>query len=740
MGKAQKRSFKSRTNPLGAAAVQGAVTAVQSKEEIPVLLKKLSSSDANDRVWAAASASNLLVAEDARARRMLLAHGVVNALVERLSDSVPDVVVQVSGALYNLAAVDQSAAEEISRTNIYMAIQTLIPRLAKSIDGIIKQNSEGQRLGAEDRKIVYLTTDNLISILRTLCETVPASLKQINGMALIPFLISFFKVVGKVPASLVHTAGQLLHTLTDENAPAKRALLGHLDSVDVLHRIVATDKFGDAVSADDGAIVRVLAGAVLINLKQLALKQIAAGNHDMDAEAAAEAERQWESTTRAILQTITEFVSFDTNAAAARAAALVKADAAHRAAAMTDSATESSTSPHEAELDQLRAQIDYVQLALELAANIFADEGASEDPDVAAAEAPDADADSDGGSEAEDDDDMADDVDNNADDSEGDAGTDFDLDDMERVLGDETVAEKETEDAVHQSILGLFIDSIIPTLLRLAEPTRMSTLATAMAECSASPDTDGASLTVSTAECFVALHERALGCFNNFLLVVEESLPPWFRMHADRVGGWWHLLIAIADHLFKAELPAAGLADTDKLLRAAVLEPAVSCMWTLARNTSGAVPATPAHIEGLIHICETAPTPELRAKAVGALGSIARRQPGFVDENRRIGQYLLDNVIVKPLLAPAQAGDSAAAEPVAVALDLFYDIYGDMAYDYDGPVFVQGGFLERLRPLHGPLRKLARTVDRRKNRELRDRSDLATQNLRAFIEYKATER
>ncbi|KAJ2803690.1 hypothetical protein H4R21_001936 [Coemansia helicoidea] len=737
MGKAQKRSFKSRTNPLGAAAVQGAVTAVQSKEEIPVLLKKLSSSDVNDRVWAAASASNLLVAEDARARRMLLAHGVVGALVERLSDSVPDVVVQVSGALYSLAAVDQVAAEDISRTNIYMTIQTMIPRLAKSIDGIIKQTSEGKRLGAEDRKIVYLTTDNLISILRTLCETVPSSLKQINGMALIPFLISFFKVVGKVPASLVHSAGQLLHTLTDDNTPAKRALLSHADSVAVLHRIVATEKFGDAVSADDAAIVRVLAGAVLINLKQMALDQITDGDQDSDADAAAEAGRQWEDTTRAILQTITQLASFDTNAAAARAAELVKADAAHRASAMTDCATESSASPHEAELDQLRAQTDYVQLALELAANIFADEGASEDPDAVADESPEAD----GESDAADDDDMADDDDDeDADDSEGDAGADFDQSDMDQVLGSEAAAEKETEEVVHQSILGVFIDSIIPMLLRLAEPTRMSTLAVAAAECSAGPDTEAAGLAASTAECFVALHERALGCFNNFLLVMEESLPQWFRMHADRVDGWWHLLIAIADHLFKADLPAGSLVDTDRQLRAAVLEPAVSCMWTLARNTGGAVPATPDHIEGLIHICETAPTTELRAKAVGALGSIARRQPGFVGENRRIGQYLLDSVIAQPLLAPPQAGGSAAVEPVVVALDLFYDIYSDKAYDYDGPVFVQGGFLERLRPLYGPLRKLARTVDRRKNRGLRDRSDLATQNLRAFIDYKATER
>ncbi|KAJ2134398.1 hypothetical protein IWW43_006878, partial [Coemansia sp. RSA 1935] len=166
MGKAQKRTFKSRTNPLGTATVPGAATAVESKDDVPVLLKKLSSSDASDRVWAAASASNLLMSDDETVRRMLLSNNVISALVERLSDSVPDVVVQVSGALYNLAAVDHGAAVEISRRNIYGAIQSLIPRLATSIDGIIKNNEEGQRLGDDGRKMVLLTTDNMLSLLR----------------------------------------------------------------------------------------------------------------------------------------------------------------------------------------------------------------------------------------------------------------------------------------------------------------------------------------------------------------------------------------------------------------------------------------------------------------------------------------------------------------------------------------------------------------------------------------------
>ncbi|KAJ1891993.1 hypothetical protein LPJ66_006604, partial [Kickxella alabastrina] len=102
MGRAPKRTFKDRSSPLSAPAVEGAATRVESKEEVPALLKKLVSSDANDRVWAAASASNLLMSDDPQVRRMLLSNNIIAALIERISDSVPDVVIQATGALHNL--------------------------------------------------------------------------------------------------------------------------------------------------------------------------------------------------------------------------------------------------------------------------------------------------------------------------------------------------------------------------------------------------------------------------------------------------------------------------------------------------------------------------------------------------------------------------------------------------------------------------------------------------------------
>lgn len=55
-----------------------------------------------DRTWACAAVCNL-IQNDAATRRMFQSKNVVGELIERLSDSVDEVVVESSGALRNLA-------------------------------------------------------------------------------------------------------------------------------------------------------------------------------------------------------------------------------------------------------------------------------------------------------------------------------------------------------------------------------------------------------------------------------------------------------------------------------------------------------------------------------------------------------------------------------------------------------------------------------------------------------------
>ncbi|KAJ1938501.1 hypothetical protein GGF37_004788, partial [Kickxella alabastrina] len=558
MGRAPKRTFKDRSSPLSARAVEGAATCVESKEEVPALLKKLVSSDANDRVWAAASASNLLMSDDPQVRRMLLSNNIIAALIERLSDSVPDVVIQATGALHNLVAADQGAAEEITRKNIFAAIQSLIPRLAKSIDDIIKDNEDGKKLDSNDRKAVFLTTDNLISILWVLCETVPSSLKQINDMALIPFLVSFFNVIGKLPPSLIQTAGQFLYTLADDNVHAKRALVAQPNAIQNLMKVATTQQSFELVSNEDVAVIRILAGGILCNVKFVIFAQLEKTYQYRPGGIPADETKPWDDLSRTLLQIISDYVTFDIHAAAAHAAASVRAISTSRAEAVANGTETVSSTKQESELDQLNTRMSYVQLALELAANIFTEEGATEADEAvsekkadnavsAKADTPKA-ADEDHEMAGDNDDEEEHDADEeyasaasgdeNDSDFEDEDQNDFDEDDMEELLADERTIAKEADETIQHSILGMFLNVIVPSLRLLAEPTKMSTLATAIKECSVSETADEASLKmiISVSETFATLHERALGCFNNFLLVIEDSLKSWFRLHSDNVA------------------------------------------------------------------------------------------------------------------------------------------------------------------------------------------------------------
>lgn len=74
------------------------------------------------------------------------------------------------------------------------------------------------------------------------------------------------------------------------------------------------------------------------------------------------------------------------------------------------------------------------------------------------------------------------------------------------------------------------------------------------------------------------------------------------------------------------------------------------------------------------------------------------------------------------------------------ALNAIYDVYADSGFDYDMPVFVQGKFNQELKGMIKMVRFMVRNIDRRKNRDLRNRGDEALMNLTEFIKYKDNER
>lgn len=121
---------------------------------------------------------------------------------------------------------------------------------------------------------------------------------------------------------------------------------------------------------------------------------------------------------------------------------------------------------------------------------------------------------------------------------------------------------------------------------------------------------------------------------------------------------------------------------------------------------------------------------------VGFLGAVA---PGTeVLVVGQIGEFLLLSATF--FAQEGRHADTAAVEVVVETLNAVYDVFGDGSYAYDQPVFVQGGFLERLRSLQGPVREVYKSIDKNRHAELRMRAEEAWTNLGRFVQYKEEER
>lgn len=76
-------------------------------------------------------------------------------------------------------------------------------------------------------------------------------------------------------------------------------------------------------------------------------------------------------------------------------------------------------------------------------------------------------------------------------------------------------------------------------------------------------------------------------------------------------------------------------------------------------------------------------------------------------------------------------------EPIIQAVSALIDIYSDETMPYDVN-FRQGGYIDRLASNVEAVKKVIRTIDRRKEggKELRRRGDEVRENLVAFIQYR----
>ena len=120
------------------------------------------------------------------------------------------------------------------------------------------------------------------------------------------------------------------------------------------------------------------------------------------------------------------------------------------------------------------------------------------------------------------------------------------------------------DDALVRSnpILGAFINEISPQLIRLATLTPLSL--------SSEPIAPGVS------DAIVLTHQRALECFNNFLLAMAEMPSKfWFKEHLSDACQAWRWLFNLANQ--------AGAAPPSQA-RDDLIEVIVGCLWSLGRG------------------------------------------------------------------------------------------------------------------------------------------------------------
>ncbi|KAI9343018.1 armadillo-type protein [Pilaira anomala] len=266
------------------------------------------------------------------------------------------------------------------------------------------------------------------------------------------------------------------------------------------------------------------------------------------------------------------------------------------------------------------------------------------------------------------------------------------------------------DDALIRSnpVLHAYIHQIFPHLIRLSTATPIS-----FHQMDLSPlVTHG----------LVITHQRSLECLNNFLLAMNEVPKKfWFKEYKSDATQLWRWLFNLANEVASSK--------PQEWARDGILEIIISCIWALGRGLGQDIPLDHSDVGALCGTYEMIPRESMRIKIVGCLGPIAMRL-GDINTNKVIGIFIMN------LLNDKTTKPSVVIE----ALNLLFDVYSDASFDYDLPVFVQGAFLNNLKQVLSSIRSMVKSIDRRKNFDLRIRGDEALDNLNAFIKYKKNER
>ncbi|KAL2913553.1 hypothetical protein HK105_207013 [Polyrhizophydium stewartii] len=676
----------------------------QSVKTLPVL-NKLQSSDVSERSWAATTISHFV--QDAAVRKQLVDGGLVPRLVALLQDPHGRVVLDVLGALQNVVIFGgERLSQDMIEDGVAEPLIVCFGKIATLVrDGFEKGQAEemAASAAAAAEAVAAAAADPEAAAKKAADEASGEDPSEPSPFELAEQVIGLLWSLGEISNDVVRLLSTpdimafVMSMLNPAHASVVPWALSRVcaqflsmlcDHNPAVHRIFAQNPaYAEClVSYVKGSTP----GFASWNDNKISLPILCASILEclrpalIDASDAARMGEFYE----AIAVMASHALDFDIASHMPRLEACASAVDAHTAKINSDplnSNVESAADLHTVETKEMlfirrfEGQLETLQVLLEMLANIFSEELADSDE-------------SDSASDNEDD--------------EMDEDMDAEVDALaQEASGASNAASTDT----HLSVLSAALFSERTALF--AKIGRIATLRIAHVGCKAA---EQATRHIRAAQ------TRALGCIGNMVLV--GYLDAWIAANPAALAELWQALFEIC-----------AAASTQPVVDMELVEALVSLQWSIVNKVEGQAPLVPLKAEYvqwfLTAVAPTSGAPaSLRAKGVGILAYFARIQ-GNIETNRTIGRAFL-----------AQLASSDSPQVLSEILNGIFDVYGDAAFDYDLPVFVQGGFLAQLQKLFPVLRTQFRAIDKRKMREVRERADEMLLNLHAFIKYKSRER
>jgi len=686
MGKVNNKKLKRRkrptaTNPL---SVLNSIDAslddnIQEKitDALP-LIEKLSSNDANERAWAAAGVANLIHNDETR--KYLLKNNLLGKLMNGLSDPTNEVVIETAGALRNLINVDNTICLELYNRNILGSVTPLLPKINTLISNTlipIDNNDKDIKTKKFENKIAYDYSEQIINIIWTMSETSEKFTKDILSCNIVQFLMEFIKSLDKLPLNLVNVAAQCLNTITEENEDVYQYFTETSDFINIL-KTIASGQIPIANNwENNGILLKLLCSNILYNIRNII-------PFSMD------------ELYSIIFNTISSCLEYKTSESIKEMISLaekMKIEDQKIVQKTKDLKNKELIDMNEGKPTNERAKVleshlTTIQLALEILANVCSEDlndGMNNEEEM---------------------------MDEGMEMDEQDEENAF-LEEMNKISemqdendGNDNATDERSKYIVNNGIIGKII-SYCENFYDYNDDVK-----------------NYASSYVNNSN---IIQLRSINALNNILMMMPKE---WYVNNINDVKNIWGWLYGLAGKA--SELLSNSNEEKNNLND--IIESIVNTMWSLVRaidslnmNEIKIIP-TEEEVASLIATYNnTNVTDDLRVRCVGVLGLFAKLQ-GNISLNKVIGDFLIN--------IPSNCRNM---EIVCEVLNAIYDAYGDKSYDYDGPVFVNGGYLAKLKQSYPVVQRNTKSIDRRKKRELRDRADETLYNLRAFIQYKLKE-